>query len=466
MFRLLSRVLLFLTCILTFVACHKSGEDVSDPNQKRLWFEPVPDGMVYIHNGSFEMGSESDDLGEKGANRTVTVGSFWMDETEITNNQYRQFTNWVRDSIARSILAAKFPEFLKEDKAGDSRDIQPSDINWQQPVNWKNNEYREALEEMYLPAKERFHGKREIDSRKLAYVFCHLNLKEAARRSNSYNYDTKSYSGKIIRDGKEIPITDRSVFMTKEVIPVYPDTLCWVRDFAYSYNDPITKSYFCHPAFKDYPVVGVTWKQAKAFCDWRTNLKSRYLNMKRVKRGKLARFFRMGMKDIMETPFHDYRLPTEAEWEYAARGGLQSNLYPWGGYYTRMQQGCFLANFKPLRGRYSVDNRYSCITTRVGEYDPNNYGLYDMAGNVAEWTNTAYDESSYGYMSDFNPEIEYNAKSSDAPVLKRKVIRGGSWKDVEKFIRVSTRSYEYQDSAKSYIGFRCVMSSMGTFRRH
>ena len=82
-----------------------------------------------------------------------------------------------------------------------------------------------------------------------------------------------------------------------------------------------------------------------------------------------------------------------------------------------------------------------------------------MAGNVAEWTSTAFHESSYEYMSDFNPNVQYNARPDDPPVLKRKVIRGGSWKDVGYFLRNGTRSFEYQDSAKSFIGFRCVKTS-------
>jgi formylglycine-generating enzyme required for sulfatase activity len=98
---------------------------------------------------------------------------------------------------------------------------------------------------------------------------------------------------------------------------------------------------------------------------------------------------------------------------------------------------------------------------KVGSYDPNEYGLYDMSGNVAEWTETAYDEAGYHYFSDLNPSFTYNARPDDPPVMKRKVIRGGSWKDIAQFIQVSTRSFEYQDTTKSFIGFRCVRSTFG-----
>jgi gliding motility-associated lipoprotein GldK len=155
----------------------------------------------------------------------------------------------------------------------------------------------------------------------------------------------------------------------------------------------------------------------------------------------------------------DYRLPTEVEWEYAASGGHQMALYPWGSYYTRNQEGRFLANFKPMRGNYVADNQNTGATVKVGNYIANSFGLYDMAGNVAEWTTNAYDEAGYELLADFNPDFQYSAKPEDPPALKRKVIRGGSWKDVAYYIQVSTRSYEYQDSAKSYIGFRCVRST-------
>jgi sulfatase modifying factor 1 len=134
-------------------------------------------------------------------------------------------------------------------------------------------------------------------------------------------------------------------------------------------------------------------------------------------------------------------------------------MYPWGGMYTRNNEGCFLANFKPLRGNYSDDG--GVTTLPVGSYEPNEFGLSDMAGNVAEWTSSAYDESAYTFTHDLNPDYKYNALPDDPPVLKRKVIRGGSWKDIGYYLQTGVRSYEYQDTAKSYIGFRCVRTYLG-----
>jgi gliding motility-associated lipoprotein GldK len=204
----------------------------------------------------------------------------------------------------------------------------------------------------------------------------------------------------------------------------------------------MTKAYFWHPAYNYYPVVGVNWKQARAFCIWRTELMNN------------AGDARKGEPDIV-----DFRLPTETEWEWAARGGYNLNPYPWGGPYTRNERGCFLANFKPLRGNYIDDG--GLRTVIVGHYPPNDFGLYDMAGNVSEWTISAYDPSAYNFTWDMNPNYTYNAKEDDPPAMKRKVIRGGSWKDIAYYMQVSTRDYEYQDTAKSYIGFRCILPYLG-----
>ena len=185
----------------------------------------------------------------------------------------------------------------------------------------------------------------------------------------------------------------------------------------------------------------MSWKQAVAFSKWRTHILDNYLSDR-------------------EEPLHDqFRLPSESEWEYAARGGYDLAPYPWGGPYTTNDEGCFLANFKPRRGNYTADG--GLRTVKVASYNPNNFGLYDMAGNVAEWTSNAYDESAFNFAHDMNFDFTYDAEDSDPEILKRKVIRGGSWKDISHFIQVGTRDYEFQDTAKSYIGFRNVISFIG-----
>lgn len=427
---------------LLFNSCQKPDVYMTGKNEnKEQWFEPTPYGMAYIKRGSFNMGPSEDEINETNKTKTVTVESFWMDDTEITNNEYRQFVFWVRDSIARKLLGETYTDYVISVDENDVPLENPV-INWQEKIDWTDPEMRLAMEDLYIPEQERLVFSKEIDSRKLIYDYYWVDYKQAAKRSNSYNFETKKYDGNVSNSAGEItPIENRSSFLMHESVPVYPDTLCWIRDFTYSYNEPLTLKYFSHFAFDDYPVVGVSWKQANAFCNWRTNLKV------------------MSNKKVKETPAHDFRLPTESEWEMAARGGLQNSVYPWGSYYARNDMGCFIANFKPLRGNYVADSPSTTTTMKAGEFDPNPFGLYDMGGNVAEWTSTAFFEAGYETVDDINSELQYDAKTDDPPVMKRKVVRGGSWKDMAYFIRSGTRTFEYQDTTKSFIGFRCVRSS-------
>lgn len=420
-----------------------AGELTGVPGRHK-YFEPDPFGMVFVPQGSYTMGPSDQDVAwaQNTINKTVSVDAFWMDETEITNNKYRQFVYWVRDSIMRRMLGESQEDFLiKEDENGNP--IDPPMINWSTKIDFKDEETNEVLKDLYLPANERFYFRKEIDTRKLMYEYFWVDLQQAAKKSNRYNFNKKQYEGVAFNvAGEQVKVQDRSAFILRDVINVYPDTLCWVSDFTYSYNEPMSNMYFWHPAYDNYPVVGVNWKQATAFTIWRTQLLNSFLH----KSG--------------EPGVHEYRLPLESEWEYAARGGLEHSMYPWGGMYTRNKQGCFLANFKPMRGNYIDDGGFTTI--RVASYEPNEWGLYDMAGNVSEWCANAYDESAYNFMHDLNPDYKYNARPDDPPSMKRKVVRGGSWKDIAYFLQVSTRTYEYQDTSKSFIGFRCVRSYLGS----
>jgi len=384
---------------------------------REKWFQPDPYGMVYIPSGSFTMGPSDQDVpyAITAQGKTVTIPAFYMDNTEITNNEYRQFVYWVQDSLAHRLIGGD--HILEE---GDYNER----INWRSKIKWDDEQNQEVLAELYLPESERFYKRKEIDSRKLNFEYYWIDLKEAAQRDNREQ-------GKV----------DRSVFIKKDVINVYPDTLAWIHDYTYSYHEPLTKMYFWHPAYDDYPVVGVNWKQARAFCIWRTQLMNTYL------------------ADNGSSYVQDFRLPTEAEWEYAARGGLELSPFPWGGPYIRNSRGCFLGNFKPMRGSYQDDG--GVYTVKATSYWPNDYGLYCMAGNVSEWTSNAFDESAYSFTHDISTDYEYEAQESDPPAMKRKVIRGGSWKDVQYYLQTGTRSYEYQDTSKCYIGFRCVQSFLG-----
>lgn len=447
----MKKISLYILLALLVYSCGSSdqGELVGVKSNSK-WHTKKPLGMSLIPGGSFTMGKQSEDIAGalNSPTRTVTVRPFYMDETEITNSEYKEFVFWVRDSIVRSQLAL-LSELMSDEtntilpdyqfKNPDTADFTPYQkymmnnygslgdvnsplqgrlLNWEEDLIWNPNDfpdeyYSEVMDSMYMPIENSFDGKRILDTEKLKFRNFWLDIEGAARNNG-----------------------DRKDFIKQEIVEVYPDTTVWVKDYSYSYNDPMHQDYFYHQAYEDYPVVGVTWNQAKAFCSWRTKKKNAFLSSK---------------KNTSSVPY--FRLATEAEWEYAARGGLDYATYPWGGPYTTSDRGCFLANFKPSRGNYAVDG--ALYTMEAKSYNTNDYGLYNMSGNVSEWTNTAYNEESYYISSTMNPNVE-NSKNH------RKIIRGGSWKDVAYFLEVSTRDYEYADSARSYIGFRTVQDFLGT----
>jgi gliding motility-associated lipoprotein GldK len=425
------------------------GELVGVKGKK--WLPEKPYGMTLIPGGAFVMGKSGDDFVSvnDAPTKTVTVRSFYMDETEITNSEYRQFVEWVRDSTVRlrlAILADELGETPGDGEAGigdfaflDNEDEEKTpydqymednyygmgddfyegrkinnniDLIWD-TAQYPDEYYVEVMDSMYLPMEESYNGQRTLDVSKLNFQYSYMDIGAAAQDKTSKRKD----------------------FIKKESLNIYPDTTVWIRDFNYSYNEPMHNDYFWHQAYGDYPVVGVTWKQAKAFAAWRTL----YKNSNQKKRDREF--------------VNSFRLPSEAEWEYAARGGIQGGDFPWGGPYTKNDRGCFLANFKPLRGDYAADQ--ALYTVEANSYEPNDYNLYNMAGNVAEWVDSSYEAASYDYNSTMNPLV--NDKTNF-----RKVTRGGSWKDVAYFLEVSSRNYEYADSARSYIGFRTVQDYMGT----
>jgi len=437
---------LIITLLLSGCGSSNNGELTGVQGRKKF-FEPEPMEMAFIPAGNFMMGPSDQDalFAMNSLSKSVTVDAFWMDQTEITNNKYRQFVYWVRDSILRTKLGdASIPDRQYFVVDADGNAIEPHIINWEEKIDPEEETTKGVMDEMLYPPEERFNGRKQIDIRKLNYSYFKVDYQQAAksRYVQDYQNGTGKYEGKISNlDGTRTDVKDRSSFIMHYLLNIYPDTLCWIRDFTYSFNDPQASLYFWHPSFDDYPVVGVSWTQATAFSHWRTDFMNTALR-------------KNGIADVQ-----DYRLPLETEWEYAARGGLDLSMYPWGGPYTRNYTGCFLANFKPLRGNYIDDG--NVYAGKVGSYEPNEYGLYDMSGNVAEWTCCAYHPSEYIFTHDLQPNFEYNALPQDPPVLKRKVIRGGSWKDISYFLQTSARDYEYQDSTKSYVGFRNVRSYIG-----
>lgn len=432
----------------------------------RAFTEPTPYGMTLIKRGHLKMGIEKQDSlwGKQTPTRDISVEGFWMDETEITNSQYRQFVNYVRDSIIRERLAD--PAYggdetykIEEDKNGDP--VTPH-LNWKKALPRKPNEDElRAIESVYTTNPVT--GEKMLDVRQLNYKYEIYDYTTAALRKYRLNPEERNLNtdvtvnaneeimiskdtayiddeGRIVRQTINRPLSGPWDFLNTYIVNIYPDTTCWVNDFPNANNETYMRLYFSNPAYNDYPVVGVTWEQANAFCAWRTDYLLKGL-------GPSARYVQR------------YRLPTEAEWEYAARGKDQ-NEFPWDNEDVASGNGCFYANFKPDNGNYTKDG--NLITSRTGLYTANSNGLFDMAGNVAEWTSTVYTEAGIESMNDINPQLEYNAAKEDPYRLKRKSVRGGSWKDPESYIRSAWRSSEYQNQPRSYIGFRCVRSMANT----
>lgn len=444
----LTKILPFFVLTVFLASCGGPSGELVGAGFHGNFKEASPYGMVFIKQGSFLMGSnkQSTVFSQPDNKLMVTVNSFWMDETEITNNEYKQFVYWVRDSIAYSLLIdAGMTEYAIE---SDNDMDETYRINWKQRLPWnsKDEDVVDILSAMYYP------DTKQLNTGCLHYSYSWVNYDEAAKPCNRFDVAKGVYPENahvrvdtawideegMIHDSTIIrPLHSPNDLITAMIINVYPDTMVWVRDFQYAYNEPMLLKYFSHPGFSDYPVVGVTWEQAHAFCQWRTDY---FLTYSKVDAQK-------------------YRLPTEAEWEYAARGGRKMATYPWGGNYARDSRGCFLANFKPYRGSYVDDT--GAATMKVAQFRPNDFGLFDMAGNVAEWTMSAYSTSSNVSVNDLNPNFPYMARKDDPDILKRKVIKGGSWKDISYYLQCGTRTYEYQYESRPYIGFRCVRSHIG-----
>ena len=439
-----------------------TGGEVTGVSNGRGFNEPTPFGMTKINRGSLRMGIEKQDSlwGNQAPVKDISVDGFWMDETEVSNAKYRQFVIWVRDSILRTRLAdpaygGDETYMITEDKNGDP--IEPR-INWKKPLPRKPNEDQlRAIESLYVinPVT----GEKLLDASQMNYRYEVYDYTTAALRRNRLNPEDRNLNtditvnkdevvmiskdtafiddeGKIVRETLNRPLSGPWDFLNTYIVNIYPDTTCWVNDFPNSDNEVYLRNYFSNPTYNDYPVVGVTWEQAVAFCAWRTDFLLKGL-------GGEARYIQR------------YRLPTEAEWEYAARG-KDGTEFPWDNPDVKNGDGCFYANFKPDRGNYTKDG--NLITSKTGIYSANSNGLFDMAGNVAEWTSTVYTEAGVEAMNDLNPQLEYKAAKEDPYRLKKKSVRGGSWKDPESLIRSAWRSWEYQNQPRSYIGFRCVRS--------
>lgn len=433
------------------------------PNMSGYNQEAGP-GLVFVQGGTFTMGRVEQDVMYRNDNypRRVTVPSFYLDETEVSNQDYREFTHWT----AR---------------------VYPNDI--------------------------------------------------------------------------------------ERVKAITPDSSVWRTELGY--NEPYVNNYFRHPAFADYPVVGVSWEQAEAYCTWRTDrvneqilVEKKILNHDPAQSGQNVYTTQTYLGGLYEGTTGDrpvenpdgttrrvqwedgvllpvYRLPTEAEWEYAAYGLIGNTdgelltdrkLYPWNGAYLRddnkKDKGQMKANF--VRGRGDMMgmagalNDNADISAPVYSYSPNDYGLFCMSGNVNEWVADVYRTMSFSEMDEFSPfrgnVITEYRRDANGQLMKNeygelirdtiqgmdyrnysdgdknsqiiegddwnaaqekgtegmyvqddqpgslsslitddvRVYKGGSWKDRPYWLVPGTRRYLDQEKAKNDLGFRCAMTRVGS----
>ncbi len=569
---------LLLAAVILTTASSLSTESLAQPNPNyhRSRTRPVipfrhltlaaPPGMVYIPGGSVTI-KYSQSSTDTNSRKRVSLSSFYIDKTEVTNQQYRMFTEWVIDSIAvvnylkddwyflDPAPGSKTDEEENSNKTvttmADTTAMMPADsvqtalggdipapavtptvattdtgmmntatassavtdsagqpirrrINWAR-VNHKDifenedEEIRGKIAPMFDPATGKI--KKEL----FVYNFTYLKATGTNKRAKVGEYTT-------------------------EPINIYPDEAIWFKDLANSQVEILVENYFTQPPFDDYPVVGVTWKQARAFAAWRSHTNNEYADI-----AEYLKYYRL-----------QYSLPSEAQWVYAAGKDIRNqkedvlkpepeveetpvdsaataeapidsavmpelttdttSLASTDGIHTvteednpeeektekkkkkkkkkknkdedlqaaselvmeqaekdgpaivdRDRDGNLLVNFKQEEGDYAQDG--SNFTLPVMSYAPNEFGVYNMVGNVSEWVLDAYSPSAFAFVSDVNPVLLYDADSTDADPMKRKVVRGGSFVSNAKALSPFTRDFELQDHVHCYIGFRCVMAA-------
>lgn len=468
------------------------------PKKARKYFE----GVKFIAGGTFTMGRTNHDVTFSEKDSTllvgytpmrVTVSSFFISDHEVTNTEYREFTKWVTIRNAMDILAEKYPD----------RRLPNGRYNESIPFDW-NDTVLEAF--MFFPEHERYYRRKEMDVSKLHYTYV-VEVVNDSLFDDLWSSDPALDS--VVRQLGHKP---GYIEYHERSIGVYPDTLCWMHDFAYSYNEPMVKLYFWHPAYDNYPVVGVSWHQAQAYCQWRSDrLNEDILIAEKVLK---TRSYYFSTREFLldsanwqyaEVLYPNFRLPTEAEWEYAAcfqnNEGYNRDIYPWEGYATTNKKGKYLANFGTIRDQNNVwhksyDDDGFFSTSEVKAYPPNQKGLYDMAGNVAEWVldNPGFQSNRFAVLPGDNTQtafekvykqMELGAEIRDsADIYDRqrimyyteqamhnavvyhkmqpaRVVKGGSWADPAVYIMPGTRTIFNENKNSSRIGFRVAMTVVG-----
>ncbi|TWJ02411.1 gliding motility-associated lipoprotein GldK [Mucilaginibacter frigoritolerans] len=401
--------------LLMFSACQRNLYNTPKTRAVAAKSLIPPVGMVYIPSGTFYYKMLNDDKAEQ---RKVSVSAFFIDKTEVNNKQYQAFVNWVADSVAITDYLHDDSFFLPSTGATvgaahkELRMIDWSKVEKISPL-WKKAP--PEIKDKLAPMMTMINGTRMPDPALLKYRFYYVRMDGI--KNSEFVMDT---------------------------VAIYPHESVWSADFPNAQMTVMDANYFTNKIYEYNPVVGVSWKQARAYADWRgTQLKVLIKNNPNLRNFKLS-----------------FSLPTEAQWQYAAEAKTDPSdtvIHTVMTTVDKTGKTQLSLNFKQGEGSYSSDG--STFTLPVTSYTPNAFGLYNMAGNVSEWTLDAYSPSSSQLVNDLNPALLYDANEKDPPLMKRKVVRGGSWKDNGEMLNTDTRNFDDQDAAHSYIGFRCIMAA-------
>ncbi len=481
----------------------------------------APPNMVYIRGGSTTIKYNQTSIDSNSAKK-VSLTSFFIDKTEITNQQYRQFVEWVVDSIA-IVKYLKDDKYFLPDAKGNTK---PGDQDNQGATSVDTAKSNDSTAKSTEPTKtsfasdsankanDSFNAKRKIDWTRVNHkkIFgskdedIQNKIKPLLDENGDIRKDAYQFSYTYLKQMNTNNAKAKTRQFVTETISVYPDEKVWAEDLTNSQTELLVENYFKITPYEDYPLVGVTWKQARAFCYWRSLTATEYTNM----------------PEFMKYYHLTYSLPSEAQWVYAASGfydmiasnpdtdttisnadtlvtKVDSTVTAHDSAYTAAaveaaqakiakdkadkeaaknadalaeasrnkgevirdstpihhDENGLLSNFKQEEGDYWEDG--SALTLPVMSFAPNEFGLYNMEGNVSEWMLDAYSPSTFSFVSDLNPSLQYDADSLDADAMRRKVIRGGSFMSNAKALSPYYRDLELDNVAHCYLGFRCVL---------